>query len=285
VAASATPSSSPTVDPSALRRIAGHYEIRSELGAGGMGVVYEAMDLKLERRVAIKELRPEVAKSGRGRERFLAEARMVAKLSHPNIVTIHAIVEEQDALYLVFEYIDGATLDKLIDQKKRFSPAEALALLAGVADAVDYAHSQKVIHRDLKPSNIMVDRQGRPRVTDFGIAHQAKVTVSQLTMADAFGTYAYMPPEQALGHAVRESDVFSFAAVAYESLTGDLPFPGPDFHLQKMSLAFRRPSEALQGTPTAVDAAFERAFQPEAKKRFPTTGEFLAALRSAASAS
>jgi serine/threonine-protein kinase len=256
--------------------IGGVYAVRSELGAGGMGVVYDAQDTKLDRRVAIKQMRPEIGQSARHREKFLAEARMVAKLDHPNIVRIHAVIEEGSELYLVFEYVDGVTLNALLDEMKRLSPQDALKVLPGIADALDHAHSQKVIHRDIKPSNVMMDRQGRVKVMDFGIAHQAKLTVSQYTMADAFGTYAYMPPEQSLGQAVRESDVYAFAAMSYEALTGDLPFPGPDYRAQKESMVFRKPSEA--GISASLDAVFDRAFQPDPKKRFPTASEFLRTL-------
>jgi len=209
----------------------------------------------------------------------------VAKLQHPNIVGIHQIIEEAGELYLVFEYVDGSTLDDILDRQKRLTPAATVKILSGIAEAVDYAHEHRVIHRDLKPANIMVDREGRAKVMDFGIAHQAKITVSQLTQVEAFGTMAYMPPEQELGQAVRESDVYAFAAVTYETLTGGLPFPGPNFHLQKVSLSFTRPSAAVPPLPPALDLVFERALQPEPKRRYPTTGEFVRTLTAAIAAS
>ncbi len=258
--------------------VGGNYEVRRQLGLGGMGVVYEAWDRALDRRVALKKMRPEIGASPRGRDRFLSEAKLVAKLSHPNIVSIHQILEEAGDLYLVFEYVDGITLDELLLREKFVPPAQALKILRGVSEAVDAAHQEKVIHRDLKPANIMIDKAGRPKVMDFGIAHQAKLTVSQLTVAEAFGSVAYMPPEQELGQAVRESDIYAFAAVTYELLTGGLPFPGPNFHLQKSTLTFLRPSEADGTLPRALDTVFERAFAPEPKARYPTTGAFVSAL-------
>jgi predicted Ser/Thr protein kinase len=266
------------VGPNGGLLIGGNFEPLRQLGSGGMGVVFEAHDMRLDRRVAIKKMRPEIGRSPRDRDRFLSEARMVAKLQHPNIVGIHAIVEEAGDLYLVFEYVDGMTLDDLILREKFLAPKKALEILAGVASAVDHAHDERVIHRDLKPANIMIDKNGRAKVMDFGIAHQAQLTISRLTMAEAYGTLAYMPPEQELGKAVRESDIYAFAAVTYEALTGGLPFPGPNFHLQKASMSFLRPSEADPTLPRGVDAVFERALQPEPKSRYPTTGEFLLAL-------
>ena len=264
-----------------IGELAKTFKIVREIGMGGMGVVYEAIDLKLDRRVALKKLRAEIGQSASGRERFLTEAKTVAKLQHQNIVTIHGIIEDQKDVYLVFEYVDGETLDSMIARQKRLTGAEAMTVLQGVADAVDYAHEQKIIHRDLKPANIMIDRAGRAKVMDFGIAHQAKLTISQLTMAAAYGTLAYMPPEQELGKAVRESDVYAFAALTYESLTGSLPFPGPNFHLQKEAMSFTRPSYTFPPLAPSLDPVFERAFQVEPKKRHQTTGDFVRSLQTA----
>jgi serine/threonine-protein kinase len=244
-----------------------------------MGMVYEAHDIALDRTVALKRLRPEVARTARGRERFLTEARTVAKLQHPNIVGIHAVIEDGPDVYLVLEFVDGTTLDDALAQRKRLAPRELLGLLDGVAAAVDHAHSHKVIHRDLKPSNIMIDRTGRVRVMDFGIAHQAKITVSQLTNVEAFGTQAYMPPEQEMGKAVRESDVYALAVLSYEALTGDLPFPGPNFLAQKLELAFARPSASDPALSAMVDEIFLNALQPEPGRRPPTASAFVHTLR------
>ncbi len=276
---------SPKLPTTDIGRLVGRdYVIRRELGAGGMGVVYEAMDVKLDRKVALKKMRSEIGQTARSRERFLEEARMVAKLQHPNVVAIHAVIEEEKDVFLVFEHVDGETLDDLLAREKRLPWEKLASIFQGVASAVDYAHEMRVIHRDLKPANIMIDRHGRAKVMDFGIAHQAKLTISQMTMAEAYGTLAYMPPEQELGQAVRESDVYAFAAVAYESMIGSLPFPGPNFHLQKQSMSFTRPSGTFPPLSGRLDPVFERAFQVEPKKRYPTTSEFALALQGAAGA-
>jgi tetratricopeptide (TPR) repeat protein/tRNA A-37 threonylcarbamoyl transferase component Bud32 len=260
--------------PNGGRLIARTYEIRKELGRGGMGVVYEAFDTALKRKVALKEMRSEIAQSTRDKERFLAEARTVAKFQHPNIVSIYNILEEGHRTFLVFEHVQGGGLDGLLDQRRKLDPAAAVPLLKSIAAALDYSHSRKVIHRDLKPSNIMITEEGIVKVMDFGIAHEAKQTVSRMTNAEAFGTMAYMPPEQELGQASRESDVFAFAVLAYETLLGTMPFPGPNFLEQKKAKKFQRPSQADPTLPASLDAVFEKALEPEPKNRYRSAGDF-----------
>jgi tetratricopeptide (TPR) repeat protein/tRNA A-37 threonylcarbamoyl transferase component Bud32 len=274
------PASGMAAGPYGGRLIAGNYELRKELGRGGMGLVYEAFDTSLSRKVALKEMRAEIAQSTRDKERFLAEARTVAKFQHPNIVSIYNILEESGRTFLVFEHVEGGGLDKILDEHRKLGPDAALPLLKSIAAALDYSHSRKVIHRDLKPSNIMITEEGVVKVMDFGIAHEAKQTVSRLTSAEAFGTMAYMPPEQELGQASRESDVFAFAVLAYETLLGQLPFPGPNFLAQKKGKIFARPSQADPTLPAALDAVFEKALEPEPKDRHHSAGELAHALSS-----
>jgi tetratricopeptide (TPR) repeat protein/tRNA A-37 threonylcarbamoyl transferase component Bud32 len=270
--------------PNGGRLIARTYEIRKELGRGGMGVVYEALDTALNRKVALKEMRSEIAQSTRDKERFLSEARTVAKFQHPNIVSIYNILEEGGRTFLVFEHVQGEGLDGLLDQRRKLAPDAALPLFMSIAAALDYSHSRKVIHRDLKPSNIMITEEGVVKVMDFGIAHEAKQTVSRLTSAEAYGTMAYMPPEQELGQTSKETDVFAFAVLAYETLLGTLPFPGPNFLDQKKEKFFQRPSQADPTLPAALDSVFEKALDPEPKNRHRSASEFAKAVASAVSA-
>jgi serine/threonine-protein kinase len=260
------------------------YELRKEIGRGGMGVVYEAYDVSLARKVAIKEMRAEIARSSQDRERFLTEARTVAKFQHPNIVSIHSILDEGGRAYLVFEHVEGETLDKVLGRFRRLAPTVAMPLFSGIADALEYAHSRKVIHRDLKPANVMVTEEDVVKVMDFGIAHEAKQTLARLTNAEASGTLAYMPPEQELGQVSTASDVFAFAVLAYETLVGKLPYPGPNFIAQKNARIFERPNHADPALPKALDAAFERALDPDPGKRPHTAREFLQSLEAAFSA-
>jgi tetratricopeptide (TPR) repeat protein/tRNA A-37 threonylcarbamoyl transferase component Bud32 len=280
----ATVPASGLTGPNGGRLIARTYEIRKELGRGGMGVVYEAFDTALNRKVALKEMRTEIAQSTRDKERFLAEARTVAKFQHPNIVSIYNILEDGGRTFLVFEHVEGGGLDKILDEHRKLGPDAALPLLNSIAAALDYSHSRKVIHRDLKPSNIMITDDGVVKVMDFGIAHEAKQTVSRLTNAEAFGTMAYMPPEQELGQASRESDVFAFAVLAYETLLGTLPFPGPNFLEQKKRKLFKRPSQVDPTLPPPLDAVFEKALEPAPGDRYQSAGAFASAVASALSA-
>ena len=266
--------------PEPGKLLGGKYELLRKIGAGGMGLVYEGLDRKLDRRVAVKKMREEIKLNLRERRRFLEEARTSAKLHHPYIVDIYDVIEEGDdgEVYLVFEYVDGKTLEQHLDKQGRLSAAEIKPLLREVTEALSYAHQSRVIHRDLKPSNVMATSQGHAKVMDFGIARQMKDTVSRVTRADSSGTMAYMAPEQELGRYDARSDVFALGATAYELLTGELPFPGPNFLVQKRESAFRPLKEAAPGTPREMAEAVERCIQADPGARFQTAEEFARAI-------
>ncbi|MBI4348808.1 MAG: serine/threonine protein kinase [Elusimicrobia bacterium] len=258
-----------------------NFEIERELGRGGMGVVYEALDLSLRRRVAVKRMRAEISRRDRDLERFLEEARLVAALKHPHIVEIHAVLREAREVYLVFELVRGRPLDRLLAERGRLPAADTVAIARRVAAALDYAHAQRVIHRDLKPGNVMVGDGDELKVMDFGLAHQASQTVARLTKAESWGTPPYMAPEQEVGEVSRASDVFSFGVCAYEMLAGRLPFDEADLLAQKRAGRWARPSSI--GLPAALDPVFNRALDPQPDARFRTAGEFAAALAGASS--
>lgn len=258
--------------------IGGNYRLERELGRGGMGVVFEGTDLGLNRKVAIKQLKAELKASRRDLEQFLEEARLVAALKHPGIVEIYSIADEPSGIHLVFELVQGRTLDALLQQAGRLNLGDALALLKQAGAALDYAHGRQVIHRDLKPGNIMVTPGGTLKVMDFGLAHRVSMTLSRLSRVASSGTPPYMAPEQELGHTSPESDLFSLAVMTYELLTGKLPFPGPNYLAQKRELVVVPPSEAAPGLPGALDAVFRRAFCPEPRDRFHSAAQFLEAL-------
>jgi eukaryotic-like serine/threonine-protein kinase len=260
----------------AVRKV-GTCDIIRELGRGGMGVVYEAFDISLQRRVAVKQLGRAVFAEPGMKERFLQEARTAAKLRHPNLAEIYSVVEEGGQLYLVFEFVPGQTLDRLLAARGRLSWAETRALLKGLCAAVDHAHSQKIIHRDLKPANVMVGEDGACKVMDFGIAHEAR-TSSVATQTAAWGTPPYMAPEQEMGRVSRESDLYALAVMAYEMLIGQRPFPGPDFLDQKLRRDFPPPTRAAPALPRGADGFFTRALEPDAARRFHSGAEFLQAL-------
>ncbi|MBI3563824.1 MAG: protein kinase [Elusimicrobia bacterium] len=252
------------------------FQILRTLGQGGMGVVYEAMDLGLQRAVALKKLRAEVADSPRERARFLKEARTVAALKHPNIVEIHAIHEDAEGLFLVFEKVSGETLHERLGRGP-LAPAEAVSVLRQVGAALDYAHHAGVVHQDLKPANMMV-HGGAVKVMDFGIARRVAETMSTLSKVEVSGTPAYMAPEQEQGGGVGPAaDVFALGACAYETLTGRTPFPTGGL-MMKVERMYRPLAEAAPGLPPAADAAIARALDPDPAKRWPTASSFVEAL-------
>jgi serine/threonine-protein kinase len=202
------------------------YVIQEEVGAGGMATVYVAHDVKHDRKVALKVLRPELA-AVIGAERFLNEIKVTANLQHPHILPLHDSGEAESFLYYVMPFVEGDTLRDKLDREKQLGIDDAVEIARGVASALDYAHRQGVIHRDIKPENILI-HDGQPLVADFGIALAvsaaggARLTETGLSI----GTPHYMSPEQAMGDRELDarSDVYSLGAMLYEMLAGDPPY-------------------------------------------------------------
>lgn len=208
------------------KRIGGRYEILSRLGDGGMAIVYKAKDLILDRIVAVKILRPELEHDEEFVRRFHREAESVASLSHPNIVAIYDIGEEEDCYYLVMEYVQGMTLKSFIKDYSPVSVQEAVHIMKQITLAIAHAHARGIVHRDIKPHNILIDESEHVKVTDFGIA--VAVTGSTITYTHSImGSAHYLSPEQARGnHATVKSDIYALGIVMFELFTGRLPFPG-----------------------------------------------------------
>ncbi len=205
--------------------LAGRYSLERELGRGGMGVVYLAREVRLDRPVAIKVLPPSKTADPKLRERFLREARTAAKLSHPNVIPIHAVEETGAFVFFAMAYVEGETLTERVRRRGPLAPSEAARVLRDVAWALAYAHGQGVIHRDVKPDNILLEQgSGRVLVADFGIAGVV-AGAGALVAGEVVGTPEFMSPEQALGEAVdARSDLYSLGVVGYFALSGTLPF-------------------------------------------------------------
>ncbi|MBI5242592.1 MAG: protein kinase [Elusimicrobia bacterium] len=274
---SLAPSASVMIEAAPGTLVGGVYEIRKKLGLGGMGVVYEALDKSLDRRVAVKKMRDEIRSDPREAARFLQEARMVAQLHHPNIVEIYSIVEDASNVYLVFEFVDGKTVHQLIDDQRRLPFAQALKILQGACAALAYAHGKNIIHRDLKPSNIMISREGAVKVMDFGVARLAKDSIARLSTPNTIvGTPPYMAPEQEQGAVCKESDVYALGVCLYEMATGEMPFTGAGagMLLSKMNKNYA-PASRLASVPPGFDEFISRVLEPDPAKRIRTSEEFL----------
>ena len=259
--------------------VAGRYSIERQLGRGGMGVVYLAREVRLDRDVALKLLPPTLATQPALRERFLREARTAAKLSHPHIIPIHAVDEAGDFVFFAMAYVAGGTLTERVRARGPLSAADAGRLLREVAWALAYAHAQGVIHRDVKPDNIMLeDGTGRALVTDFGIAGQVSGAAT-LDGGDVVGTPEFMSPEQALGEGVdARSDLYALGAVGYFALSGQFPFQGAKATevLAKQITQTPRPlSELVDSAPRKLVQAVERCLAKEPAER-PQKAEDLA---------
>ncbi|MFA6029230.1 MAG: protein kinase [Elusimicrobiota bacterium] len=258
------------------------YAVLRSLGAGGMGEVYEAKDLALDRRVAVKRMREELRRDPRERARFLEEARLVAKLRHPGIVEVYHILEDASDVYLVFEYVEGRTLGQVLAERRRLPFREAKALLCEVCAAVEHAHAHGVVHRDLKPANIMLNAEGRAKVMDFGIARHAQEALTRMAHTGTVaGTPPYMAPEQELGQVGRESDVFALGVLLYETLTGEQPFAGSPagMLMAKREGRFQRASERAPELPSGVDELLVRALAPEPEARLRSAAALSAELQ------
>lgn len=256
----------------------GQYELVKEIGQGGMGAVYEAFDHKLDRKVAVKRMREELRSEPKELERFIQEAKIVSHLAHPFIVGIHDIVDESGNLFLVLDYVDGRPLSSIIFERKRLSFQEARSILSYVCQAVDFAHKNKVLHRDLKPSNIMVDNNGFVKVLDFGLAREAKDSLSRLTRGDASGTPVYMAPEHHLGKAQAASDIFSLGVCLYEMVTGQLPYRGPDLLAAKERRQYTPPRLLVNSLPAGLDELTAAILSPDPAQRPAGAAQLLEAL-------
>jgi serine/threonine-protein kinase len=267
------------------RIIGGRYEILQRLGAGGMATVYLANHLLLERKVAVKVLNSEYASDEEFVKRFRREAQAAASLSHPNIVSIYDVGAEGDIHYIVQEYVEGETLKELINREGPLPANRAVDFAIQICDALACAHRNRIIHRDIKPHNILIGRDGRAKVSDFGIARAA--AEATLTHSGAIvGSVHYFAPEQARGSVTDEkSDLYSLGIVLYEMLTGKVPFEGES----PISVALRHvqervpsPRETVPSVPAEVERIVAQATERDPNKRYQSAPAVLVDLKRAA---
>ena len=259
----------------------GKYTISAEIGQGGMGVVYRAQDPYIGRTVAIKTIRLDILQQAAGKEealkRFLREAQSVGNLSHPNIVTIYDVGEDEGLIYIAMEYIDGHSLESLLQKNKKFSLDEIMQLFSQIGAALDYAHQKGIVHRDIKPANILIDQNHKASIVDFGIARTTSSTMTQTGML--MGTPRYMSPEQISGKKVdSRSDIFSLGAILYELLTQCNPFEGESITtvIYKIMHAELRPvSDFNKQLPPGLDGVVKKALARDADARYRTCRELL----------
>ena len=274
---------------STFTQLGDRYDVGQVIGRGGMAEVYEGTDRRLNRKVAIKVLRPDLARDPMFQERFRREAQSAAGLNHPNIVAIYDTgedlindgVNEVSVPYIVMEYVDGVTLRHMLNNGPRILPERALEVIAGVLAALDYAHRHGIVHRDIKPANIMINANGDAKVMDFGIARAMSDAATSVTATSAvMGTAQYLSPEQARGELVdARSDIYSTGCVLYELLVGKPPFNGES----PVSIAYQHvnepavaPSTIDPGVPSTLDAISLSALAKLPSSRYQTAADMRA---------
>lgn len=255
-----------------------NYRIVSVLGKGGMGIVYKAYDTKLDRYVAIKLLNSNVVDKDRFVERFKREAKNHAKLSHPNIVTVYGFIEYSNLLGIVMEYVEGESLEKVIDRQGRFNLFDVIYILKQLLQGIGYAHLKGFIHRDIKPSNIILNKEGVTKIMDFGIS-KSLYDNDMTKTGSKIGTVYYMSPEQIRGHDVtNRSDIYSIGCTIYEMITGLPPFDFTseyevmDAHLKK---TVPKLSEKVTGIPDQLEKIISKALQKDPNARYSSCEEML----------
>ncbi|HWM63723.1 MAG TPA: protein kinase, partial [Solirubrobacterales bacterium] len=264
--------------------LSGRYRLEAKLGSGGMSTVYLASDQTLDRAVAVKVMHREMSEQADQLERFRQEARAVAKLSHPNVVSVIDAGEDGGHPYIVFEYVKGETLKQRIGRVGALDPQEAIAYAIEVARGLGVAHARNMVHRDIKPQNVLIDEEGRAKLTDFGISRQLEQAGVTAT-GRVLGTTDYVAPEQAMGKGVDpRSDIYSLGVVLYEMLVGQVPFHADS----QVGVAMKHVNEELPDVQrrrpevsAAVALVVERATAKNPDERYQAIGEIVDDLETA----
>jgi len=268
------------------RLVDGRYRVERRLARGGMATVYEAMDLRLDRTVALKIMHPGLAEDAAFVSRFVREAKSAARLSDPHVVAVYDQGEDDGIVYLVMEYVAGRTVRDVLREYGRLTAEQALTVLDPVLQALDAAHHAGFVHRDVKPENVLLTDDGRVKVADFGLARAiSAATSTAATQGLLIGTVAYLSPEQVeRGIADARSDVYGAGILLYEMVTGSVPFAGETplaVAYQHVNAAVPAPSSVRPGVPSELDALVARATARDADDRYPDAASFLGAVRQA----
>lgn len=266
----------------------GRYELTRVLGKGAMGLVYEGRDPNLDRRVAIKTIRVENLSEEAAAEyevRFRTEAHSAARLQHPNIVSVYDSDRDGDIAFMVMEFIEGDDLKHHLDQGTLYTLEQTIGIMHDLLSALEYAHGQSIVHRDIKPANLLIEKSGRVKLTDFGVARIQDSGEATRTQGTMVGTLKYMSPEQVQGRPVdARADIFAAGIVLYQLLTGKRPFDGAtDFATIQQIVGQAPVAATIYNTqlPPAIDAVVSRALAKVREQRYATAGEFFAALQAA----
>ncbi len=256
------------------------YELKEKIGAGGMADVYKAVDMRLNRPVAIKILKSEYSDDKNFITRFKNEAKSAAGLSHPNIVSVYDVGDNNGLHYIVMELVEGITLKKFIEKKGRLEVREAVGISIQIAQGMEAAHEHGIIHRDIKPQNIMISRDGKVKVADFGIA---KAVSSETYTQNAAGSVHYLSPEQARGGYYDErSDIYSLGVTIYEMLTGELPFGGDSdvsVALKHIRTEAKPAKELVPSVPYSLDKVVQKCMQKHPENRYSSASELITDLK------
>jgi serine/threonine protein kinase len=263
----------------------GKYKITGELGKGAMGIVYRAIDPDINRDVAIKLIRFDMVSEDSEKEdaarRFIREAQSAGNLAHPNIITIYEVGREDNQTFIVMQCVDGESLKQAISSGRKFSPLEVVDLMMCLCDALEFAHQNKIVHRDIKPGNILLDKQGRPYLVDFGVARMEMSTMTQ--SGTIVGTPSYMSPEQIQGIRVdARADIFSLGVIIYEMLTGKRPFEGDHITTIVYKIMNEEPTnirEMKRDLPEGFEQIIKKALEKDPNKRYQSCKELAADLK------
>ena len=258
--------------------LGGSWRILSAGASTPLGALYDGEEVQGRRPVTVRRVREELHRSEKELDRFLERARLVSTLKHPNISETLAVFMEDNRVHIVTEKVEGKVVGDFLEPGRRINLSSVKRVLLQALKALEHAHAAKIIHGDISPQCLTVTRDGLTKVSDFGIGIEARKMAAKLSWTDPIGNPAYLAPEQELGSAFKESDVFAVGVILYEMTVGALPFEGPNFLAQKRERAYKPPSQAAPGLPRQLEAVIAKCLNPEPQHRFRSAADFAEAM-------